>query len=218
MPVYEGMNPKYVAQYNAAKGQIRNCYTQMSVMKDTRGAVAECRSFFEEEDRRIARCNADSGPYYRGEAPPPLRAGVSFVEPTVLPPPARTVFNVGPVVFKPVGGSSGYSEAQRVAFATAAARHAQHELNDGTLVALRLQHGARCPKNHAVPFCLGIVPSGHRSIDVPHFPAFFPRLRVGPVRFLDTGRLEKTSLFLFRKCFALDFVLRHFLNLSFRKT
>ena len=24
-----------------------------------------------------------------------------------------------------------------------------------------------------VPFCFGIVPSGHRSIDVPQFPAFF---------------------------------------------
>ena len=203
MPAYEGLNPKYVKQYEAAKGPINTCFTRMSAMKDTPGAIAEWKTFFEDEDRLIARCKADGGPYYRGETPPPFRPGVAQMEPTALPPPAQTVFNVDPVVFKPVGGSSGYSDAQRVAYAKAAAKHAQNKLIDGTLVALRLQHGARCPESHSVPFCLGLVPSGHRSIDVPQFSDFFLRLRVVQGRFLGIGRLERTSLLLFQKCLAL---------------
>ena len=103
----------------------------------------EWKTYYENEDRLIARCKADGGPYYRGEAPQPLRPGVSVVAPTAVPPRERTVFNLDPVVFEAVNGSSGYSDAKRVALAKAAARHAQNELIDGTLVALRLQHGAR---------------------------------------------------------------------------
>lgn len=116
---------------------------------------------------------ADGGPYFRGDAPPPLRPGVTDAGATALPLPDRVVFNLDPIVHNPVGGSAGYSDTQRVAFAKAAAMHAQLQLNDGVLVALRLMHGARCPGTHVVPFCLGIVPSGHRSIDVPQFSAFF---------------------------------------------
>ena len=171
--MYEGYNAKYTDPYKIGKKALEDCFEKMSDMKDTPGAIDEWEKFFEVEERRIALCAADGGPYYRGDAPPPLRPGVADADYATLPLPARVVFNADPLVYKPVGGSAGYSDSQRVAFAKAAAMHAQLKLNDNSLVALRLMHGVQCPGTHVVPFCLGIVPSGHRSVDVPQFSAFF---------------------------------------------
>jgi len=55
-------------------------------MFNTPGAVEEWEKFHAEEDKRVALCKADGGPYYRGEAPPPLKPGVNAA---VAVPPAR---------------------------------------------------------------------------------------------------------------------------------
>ena len=179
MPVYEGMQAGHEASFAKAKRSLVRCFTDLSAIRDTPGAIEEWEEYFHDEETRIALCKEDSGPYYRGPAPPPLRAGVADVESAMALPPARAPFAIDPVVFKPVGGSRGLADADRAAFASSAARRAQRGLADGRLVALSLRLGTQYPPSHVVPFCLGLVPSGYRDVPLPSFPAFFSEARSG---------------------------------------
>lgn len=105
-------------------------------MRDTPGAVGDWKDFFLEENRRFPLCKEDGGAYFRCEATPPLKAGLPHVDIPIAPLPDQVPFSIDPVVFKPVGGSSGLSDAQRAAFAKTLKRREQREIAEGGLAAL----------------------------------------------------------------------------------
>ena len=125
----------------------------LSILKDTPGAVDEWRMLFNDYKIRIRTCKQDKGPWFRGDPPPVLRPYTPAPTTALaVPPPTQSQqFQINPVTH------SGFTATDRSRAIKAAAAD-RCRTTVGGIIAVQLLHGtAGLPATHMSPFLLAEV-------------------------------------------------------------
>ena len=153
LPPFHKMDADAISDYKKAKSCIQRGLEGLAVLYSTPGCADEWGRYFADADRRIGLCQADQGPWFRGEQPPALRRH--------LPEPATAALVVAaPQLARFTGVDPlthlGFdARARETAKAAAAAFEPTVE---GGLVAVVLPWGTTgVPAVHTAPFFLARV-------------------------------------------------------------